>query len=214
MFSESSIGHSSSPVQCSEASPTQQAPSTSHIRPYLLSLRLSQAQATEASAHTVPYSVGTVRSTVQYSTVKPECSEAEVEHRAKDPCPSFAAFCSRSALRGSASSSMKPFTNPALSSRQTSLRLSRYKTSMQAQQSLFQTAFKDPNQRVAHGVSKSRPFLNLWAPSPSVQQNQAAQTQKRTLASATSFYDFKPLDSKSCFHYHHLQFIGPSISTS
>jgi hypothetical protein len=85
---------------------------------------------------------------------------------------------------------------------------------MQAQQSLFQTAFKDPNQRVAHGVSKSRPFLNLWAPSPSVQQYQAAQTQKRTMASATSFYDFKPLDSKSCFPYHHLQFIGPSISAS
>jgi hypothetical protein len=85
---------------------------------------------------------------------------------------------------------------------------------MQAQQSLFQAAFKDPNQRVAHGVSKSRPFLNLWAPSPSVQQYQAAQTQKRTMASATSFYDFKPLDSKSCFPYHHLQFIGPSISAS
>jgi len=67
---------------------------------------------------------------------------------------------------------------------------------MQAQQSLFQTAFKDPNQRVAHGVSKSRPFLNLWAPSPSVQQYQAAQAQKRTMASATSFYDFKPLDKK------------------
>lgn len=67
---------------------------------------------------------------------------------------------------------------------------------MQAQQSLFQTAFKDPNQRVAHGVSQSRPFLNLWAPSSSVQQYQATQTQKRTMASATSFYDFKPLDKK------------------
>jgi len=67
---------------------------------------------------------------------------------------------------------------------------------MQAQQSLFQTAFKDPNQRVAHGVSKSQPLLNLWAPSPSVQQYQATQTQKRTMASATSFYDFKPLDKK------------------
>jgi len=67
---------------------------------------------------------------------------------------------------------------------------------MQAQQSLFQSAFQDPNQRVAHGVKKSIPFLNLWAPSPSVQRYQAAQAQERSMASATSFYDFKPLDKK------------------
>jgi peroxiredoxin len=67
---------------------------------------------------------------------------------------------------------------------------------MQAQQSLFQSAFKDPNQRAAHGVKKSIPFLNLWAPSQDVQRYQ--EQQKRdlsTMASATSFYDFKPLDS-------------------
>jgi hypothetical protein len=37
---------------------------------------------------------------------------------------------------------------------------------MQAQLSLFQTVFKDPNQRVARGVSKNRPFLNLVCLSP------------------------------------------------
>jgi hypothetical protein len=69
---------------------------------------------------------------------------------------------------------------------------------MQAQQSLFQSAFKDPNQRTAHGLKKSIPFLNLWAPSQDVQRYQ--EQQKRylnTMASATSFYDFKPLDSKA-----------------
>jgi hypothetical protein len=70
---------------------------------------------------------------------------------------------------------------------------------MQAQQSLFQSAFKDPNQRTAHGVKKSIPFLNLWAPSADVQKYQAEQKRdlNTKMASATSFYDFKPLDSKS-----------------
>ena len=67
---------------------------------------------------------------------------------------------------------------------------------MQAQQSLFQSAFKDPNQRTAHGVKKSIPFLNLWAPSQDVQRYQEQQKRDlNTMASATSFYDFKPLDS-------------------
>lgn len=71
---------------------------------------------------------------------------------------------------------------------------------MQAQQSLFQSAFKDPNQRTAHGVKKSIPFLNLWAPSADVQKLQAEQKRNlntKKMASATSFYDFKPLDSSS-----------------
>jgi glutathione peroxidase len=71
---------------------------------------------------------------------------------------------------------------------------------MQAQQSLFQSAFKDPNQRTAHGVKKSIPFLNLWAPSADVQKLQAEQKRDlntKNMASATSFYDFKPLDSAS-----------------
>jgi glutathione peroxidase len=74
---------------------------------------------------------------------------------------------------------------------------------MQAQQSLFQSAFKDPNQRTAHGVKKSIPFLNLWAPSADVQKLQAAQKRDlntEKMASATSFYDFKPLDSSSPLH--------------
>jgi glutathione peroxidase len=67
---------------------------------------------------------------------------------------------------------------------------------MQAQQSLFQSAFKDPNQRTAHGVKKSIPFLNLWAPSQDVQRYQEQQKRDlNSMASATSFYDFKPLDS-------------------
>jgi hypothetical protein len=71
---------------------------------------------------------------------------------------------------------------------------------MQAQQSLFQSAFKDPNQRTAHGIKKSIPFLNLWAPSADVQKLQAEQKRDlntKKMASATSFYDFKPLDSTS-----------------
>ncbi|KAH6683896.1 thioredoxin-like protein [Halenospora varia] len=65
---------------------------------------------------------------------------------------------------------------------------------MQASRSLFQTAFKDPGQKTARGVSKSTPFLNTWAPSPDVQRYQ--QAQRRNMASATSFYDFKPLDKR------------------
>ncbi|EPE30180.1 Thioredoxin-like protein [Glarea lozoyensis ATCC 20868] len=68
---------------------------------------------------------------------------------------------------------------------------------MQASRSLFQSAFKDPTQKTARGVSKSRPFLNVWAPSPSVQQYQFHTAAKlRNMASATSFYDFKPIDKR------------------
>jgi len=67
---------------------------------------------------------------------------------------------------------------------------------MQASQSLFQTAFKDTNQRLAYGVKRPVPLLNYWTPSPSVQRHQIAQAQRRAMASATSFYDFKPLDKK------------------
>jgi len=98
-------------------------------------------------------------------------------------------------LEASASSSMKRFTNPhgLTSILHKTLFPRRY---MQAQQSLFQSAFKDPNQRVAHGVKKSIPFLNLWAPSADVQRQQE-QKRQLNMASATSFYDFKPLDSTS-----------------
>lgn len=70
---------------------------------------------------------------------------------------------------------------------------------MQAQQSLFQTVFKDPNQRTAHGVKHSRPFLNLWAPSDDVKKYQEEiKKDQDKMASATSFYNFKPLDSMFC----------------
>ncbi len=39
------------------------------------------------------------------------------------------------------------------------------------------------------GVSKSRPFFNAWAPPSST-------LHARAMSSATSFYDFKPLDSE------------------
>lgn len=95
---------------------------------------------------------------------------------------------------------MKRFTNPQRQATSSlSIKGGRRSTvnhSMQAQLSLFQSAFKGPNQRTAHGVKKSIPFLNLWAPSASVQKYQAAQAQDRKMSSATSFYDFKPLDSE------------------
>jgi len=67
---------------------------------------------------------------------------------------------------------------------------------MQASKSLIQSALKYPNQRVLYGIRRSNPSLNICAPSPSVQRYQTALVQKRTMASATSFYDFKPLDKK------------------
>jgi hypothetical protein len=55
---------------------------------------------------------------------------------------------------------------------------------------------KTPHRKTARSVSKSRPFLNAWAPSPSVQQYQFhASAKRRNMASATTFYDFKPIDS-------------------
>ena len=98
-----------------------------------------------------------------------------------------------------APSSMKRFTNPPHFTSLPNL-IRRIVPRMQAQQSLFQSAFKDPNQRTAHGVKKSIPFLNLWAPSADVQKLQAEQKRDlntKNMASATSFYDFKPLDSTS-----------------
>jgi hypothetical protein len=55
--------------------------------------------------------------------------------------------------------------------------------------SLFQIVYKDPRQPLVRGVGKSRPFFNASAPPKST-------LQARAMSSATSFYDFKPLDSK------------------
>jgi hypothetical protein len=65
-----------------------------------------------------------------------------------------------------------------------------YFISMQPTRSLFQTVYKIPKQPLVRGVSKSRPFFNAWAPPSST-------LQARAMSSATSFYDFKPLNSKS-----------------
>lgn len=96
---------------------------------------------------------------------------------------------------------------------------------MNTSRSLFATAFKDTNQRPAFGIKKSIPFLNYWVPAsaatstPSTESSIRGRYQRRHLqrqnsdraysttsaetekprsnmASATSFYDFKPLDSK------------------
>jgi len=67
---------------------------------------------------------------------------------------------------------------------------------MQISHSLFQATFRNPNQRIAHGIKRSLPFLSIYTPSSSVQRYPIALAQKRTMASATSFYDFKPLDKK------------------
>lgn len=77
---------------------------------------------------------------------------------------------------------------------------------MNASRSLFATAFKDQRQRPAFGIKKSIPFLNYWVPAPPQQRNEVKRSYStdterefsRTtdkMASATSFYDFKPLDS-------------------
>lgn len=89
---------------------------------------------------------------------------------------------------------MKRFTNHSTScikGCRTSARLA----SIQAKQTLFQSAFNKPNPQVVHGVKKLIPFLNLWVTGPSVQRYQSTQAQSN-MASATSIYDFKPLDSK------------------
>lgn len=61
---------------------------------------------------------------------------------------------------------------------------------MQASRSLFQTGIKIGNQTAATGIRNSRPFLNTWAASGSPRT-----PTKKTMSSATSFYDFKPFDS-------------------
>lgn len=83
---------------------------------------------------------------------------------------------------------------------------------MNASRSLFATAFKDQTQRPAFGIKKSIPFLNYWVPAQDNKNLQHTNRQaeiKRTysssttqsnrtdkMASATSLYDFKPLDKK------------------
>jgi len=81
------------------------------------------------------------------------------------------------------------------------IHIKRQAPSMNASRSLFATAFKDTaHTRPAFGIKKSIPFLNYWVPSSQSQAQTPPTTQQKryqaNMSSATSFYDFKPLDSK------------------
>ena len=61
---------------------------------------------------------------------------------------------------------------------------------MQSSRSLFTSAIKLQNPAANNtAITKSRPFLNLWSGNPS--------PQHRTMASATTFFDFTPKDKKA-----------------
>jgi hypothetical protein len=70
---------------------------------------------------------------------------------------------------------------------------------MQGSRSLFQTGIKLQGQPGATGISKTRPFLNVWSSKDNINskkhQAAAASTSSKSMASATSIYDFSPLDS-------------------
>lgn len=65
---------------------------------------------------------------------------------------------------------------------------------MQAQRSIFRTVYLSSSYKSARGVRTSNPLLYKTSSSIHLPQ---AQVRTYTMASATSFYDFKPLDSKS-----------------
>jgi hypothetical protein len=69
---------------------------------------------------------------------------------------------------------------------------------MQASRSLFQTGIKLKGQPVATGITRSQPFVNAWIikDQPSLSRPTYHQ-QRRTMASATTFYDFTTKDSTS-----------------
>ena len=69
---------------------------------------------------------------------------------------------------------------------------------MQASRSLFQTGIKLKGQPVATDITRSQPFINVWIikDRPSLSRP-TSQQQRRTMASATTFYDFTPKDSTS-----------------
>ena len=69
---------------------------------------------------------------------------------------------------------------------------------MQASRSLFQIGIKLKGQPVATGITRSQPFGNAWIikDQPSLSRPTSHQ-QRRTMASATTFYDFAPKDSTS-----------------
>lgn len=67
---------------------------------------------------------------------------------------------------------------------------------MQGSRSLFQTAIKLQGQPAVTGISKTRPFLNVWSDKDQTRQKTPANQQTRNMASATSFYNFTPKDKK------------------
>lgn len=75
---------------------------------------------------------------------------------------------------------------------------------MQASRSLFQTAIKleNPAANQPNGITKHRPFLNLWSNTAlsSVERARKASTSSSSsdfkMAAATSFFDFTPKDKK------------------
>jgi hypothetical protein len=69
-----------------------------------------------------------------------------------------------------------------------------YTSLMQGSRSLFQTGIKLQGQSASTGISKTRPFLNIWSDKQDNLPNFKSQ-QKRNMASATTFFDFTPKDS-------------------
>lgn len=131
-----------------------------------------------------------------------ETGSAGLRHRVLQCCAGFVAS-RRACFQIISSREPQLFHNQVPRSARSSYQL------MQLSRSLAQAAFKDPNQKLARGVKHSRPFFNVWAPTyerQSFQRRTATppphhrQQQRRlysNMASATTFYDFKPLDSKS-----------------
>ena len=66
---------------------------------------------------------------------------------------------------------------------------------MQGSRSLFQTGIKLQGQSAPTGITKSRPFLNVWSNLGQLENTSAPQQQQHTMASATSFFKFTPKDS-------------------
>ncbi|KAF7503580.1 hypothetical protein GJ744_003608 [Endocarpon pusillum] len=69
---------------------------------------------------------------------------------------------------------------------------------MQPSRSLFQTAIKLQGRPANTGISKTRPFLNVWTNQQQTENKTPIfqPQQRRTMASATTFFDFKPKDKK------------------
>jgi hypothetical protein len=100
-----------------------------------------------------------------------------------------------SGLTGKDPSSVISTVNPKSQPSQSNIRSSSY---MQASRSLFQTGIKLKGQPAATGIAKSRPFLNIWGDKDQISTSpRPSHQQHRTMASATSFFDFTPKDSTS-----------------